>query len=89
VRAEGQKDERGRVHEMSADRTGWCVCSVLDLYLKMEVVYPAETLITIYQIKRCHIPEYRIMNINLDETHQITRNINHFVITASCTYRQV
>ena len=55
----------------------------------MEVVYPAETLITIYQIKRCHIPEYRIMNINLDETHQITRNINHFVITASCTYRQV
>jgi len=71
---------------MSADRTGWCVRSVLDLYLKMEVVYPAETLITIYQTTRFHIPEYRIMNINLDKTHQITRNINRFVITASCVY---
>jgi len=54
---------------MSADRTGWCVCSVLDLYLKMEVMYPAATLITIYQIAQFHIPEYRIMYINLDETH--------------------
>jgi len=86
VPAEWQKDERGNVHEMSADRTGWCVRSVLDLYLKMEVVYPAETLITIYQTTRFHIPEYRIMNINLDKTHQITRNINRFVITASCVY---
>jgi hypothetical protein len=54
----------------------------------MEVVYPAETLITIYQTTRWHIPEYRIMNINLDETHQITRNISRFVITASCMYHQ-
>ena len=61
---------------MSADRTGWCICSILDLYLKMEVVYPAETLITNYQITQCHIPEYRIMNINLHETHRITNNIN-------------
>jgi hypothetical protein len=53
----------------------------------MEVVYPTETLITVYQTTRRHIPEYRIMNINLDETHQITRNINHFVISASGMYR--
>ena len=54
----------------------------------MEGVYPAEILITIYQITHCYIPEYRTMNINLDETHQITHNINRFVITAICMYQQ-
>ena len=78
----------GSVHELSAVRTGWCFCTVLDLYLKMEVLYLAETLITIYQTTRRHIPEYRIMNINLDETHQIRRYINRFVITASCLCHQ-
>jgi hypothetical protein len=83
-----KSDERGSAHEMSADRTGYCVCSVLDLYLRMEVAYPADTLITAYQTTRCHIPEYRIMNTNLDKTHQITRNINRFMITVSCMYHQ-